>query len=98
MKGKEKGRPSGTIFSIPQVSDLSILVLLVQLIGSYMNGYLRKKKLPKINKTNNKNNLVLQHEDAHALNKLCSLFSDCGSDDLYSDSEEDEASNFEPVR
>lgn len=93
MKRKEKGRPSGTIFSIPQVSDLSILVLLVQLIGSYMNGYLRKNK-----KTNNKNNLVLQHEDAHALNKLCSLFSDFGSDDLYSDSEEDEASNFEPVR
>lgn len=93
MKRKEKGRPSGTIFSIPQVSDLSILVLLVQLIGSYMNGYLRKNK-----KTNNKNNLVLQHEDAHALNKLCSLFSDYGSDDLYSDSEEDEASNFEPVR
>lgn len=98
MKRKEKGRPSGTIFSIPQVSDLSILVLLVQLIGSYMNGYLRKKKPPKNNKTNNKNNLVLQHEDIHALNKLCSLFSDCGSDDLYSDSEEDEASNFEPVR
>ena len=98
MKRKEKGRPSGTIFSIPQVSDLSILVLLVQLIGSYMNGYLRKKKPPKNNKTNNKNNLVLQHEDAHALNKLCSLFSDFGSDDLYSDSEEDEASNFEPVR
>ena len=57
-----------------------------------------QKKPPKNNKTNNKNNLVLQHEDAHALNKLCSLFSDCGSDDLYSDSEEDEASNFEPVR
>lgn len=98
MKGKEKGRPSGTIFSIPQVSDLSILVLLVQLIGSYMNGYLRKKKPPKNNKTNNKNNLVLQHEVAHALNKLCPLFSDCASDDLYSDSEEDEASNFDPVR
>lgn len=93
-KGKKKGDHRAQ-------SSLSHKLVIYQSFTAYWflhEWVFAQKKPPKNNKTNNKNNLVLQHEDAHALNKLCSLFSDFGSDDLYSDSEEDEASNFEPVR